>query len=535
MSGYLKFGLIIIISILAVSCSFIPNELKTAEKLIEDNPDSALHILQNIPSEQISSGESRALYGLLMFQTLGTKKLPMKPDSLIDFSIEYFTNHPKDDRLAACYLYKARSYKYCSEYEQAMIYYLKALDELSDSKNNVLLGRINFDLGDIYNIQLDFKIAREKYDHAYNYFLKAGFFVQAFYSKLNIGRTYHAAKDYITADRFYKSIMTQCSDSILQGALFQEIGLNFFDSQKYDSALFYYKKVIDYPYLGYNRSIRYSNLSNLYFNLKKYDSAFFYASKAFEFDINYRTKRECYRIMTNCEFIKGNTKNVTIYMNKYTELADSLWKIDTQIKGSYMETTHKAKKEAVRNKHLALYWGLFASLILIMAYILYRFISHRNRTEKLKLKESHSEEKVNIHKKVVEDKRAVLEQKIKESKDQIKSETKGWKLPEREKQIRKIYEDLLHIDDTKFFYREMDIVLNNLICKLSTRYKGLTDKDIKWCCLHLLGVSNQDMLILLDYQTDNSLKTLKNRLPKKLKLENATQLGDFLMDILSED
>jgi len=31
------------------------------------------------------------------------------------------------------------------------------------------------------------------------------------------------------------------------------------------------------------------------------------------------------------------------------------------------------------------------------------------------------------------------------------------------------------------------------------------------------------------------LKTLKNRLPKKFNLENATLLGDFLIGILTED
>jgi hypothetical protein len=43
------------------------------------------------------------------------------------------------------------------------------------------------------------------------------------------------------------------------------------------------------------------------------------------------------------------------------------------------------------------------------------------------------------------------------------------------------------------------------------------------------------MLILLGYKSDDGLKTLKNRLPKEFKLENATLLGYFLIGMLSED
>ena len=173
MLKFLLHAWVILLLISAMSaCSLTPTELKTAEQLIETAPDSALHILQHLTPTQYKSDKNRALYGLLIIETLGKKKLPMKPDSLLDFSIDFYSNHPDGNRLASCYLYKGRTFKYSSQYEKAMQYYLKALDEVKDEKDNILLGRVNLDLGDIYNIQGDYNVARKKYQLAYDYFSK---------------------------------------------------------------------------------------------------------------------------------------------------------------------------------------------------------------------------------------------------------------------------------------------------------------------------------------------------------------------------
>jgi len=530
MSRFFQRYTLLFLGIILLGCSQQPRELATAESLIETAPDSALHILQSLSSYKYNSGANRALYGLLMIQALDRKHLPLNPNSLLDYSIEYYQNHTDGDRLATSLLFKGRAYKYAAQYDKAMNLYLKSLDE-ANTTNALLLGRIYLDMGDINNIQGDYTLAREKYRKAYTYFMEAKFQPQAFYSRLNIGRTYHEAKDYKTAQQFYKHIINDAKDSVQLGALFQEIGLNFYDSKQLDSALIYYKKVISYPYIGTNRSIRYSYLANLYFDIEQYDSAFIYANNSFKYEIGFRTQRDCYRIMANCEFVKKNTVKVTTYMNKYVALGDSLRKVEAQIKGSYMETTHKATKEAARSKNIAGYLGVTVLLLMIAGYL----VSKRYRKEKKQMHDTHTEETGSRHKRIIQDKRFAIQKKIKERKDEILNEKKNASMQEREKQIRKIYDDLLHIDDTEFFFREMNIVLNNLVTKLQNRFIDINTKELIWCCLFLLKIPTQDMLILLDYKTDNSLKTLKNRLPKKFNLENATLLGDFLIGILTED
>ena len=531
-----KFRIVLLLFILSlVGCSYIPNELKNAEQLIETNPDSALLILQHISPNRYNSDENRALYGLLMIETLDKKKLPLEPDTLLDFSINYYTKHPDGDRLGTCYLYKGRTFKYRFQYEKAMVYYMKVFDEMKNQQNIILSGRANFDLGDIYNIQGDYTAARQKYKNAFDYFSKAKIQLLVFYSMLNIGRTYHDAKDYITADKYYKKILKLTVDSMQQGALYQEMGLNFYDSNNLDSSLYYYKKIISYPYMGNNRAIRYHLLSKIYFDLNKIDSALYYATNSFKYDPTIRTQRECYRIMTNCEFVKGNVKNVTYYMNKYVLLGDSLNKIDAQIKGSYMETMHSTKKEAEANKiQKWISWSIILILTGCFLFLL-RYIIEKVKKEKAEIKEVHTEEKIGIHKKVIEDKRAVLQKQIEDRKTKMLAEFKHAGTEEREQQLRNIYTELIHFDDTELFFHEMNKFLNELITKLKNRYSTLNEKEIMLCCYILLHIPTYDMLILFGYKSDDSMKSLKRRLPKKLNLENATLLEDFLLSIVSEN
>jgi tetratricopeptide (TPR) repeat protein len=517
------------------SCSRTPQELKTAEQLIENHPDSALHILRNLAPDKYKSGESRALYGFLLFQTLNTKLLPLKPESLLDFSINWYEKHPDPDRLAACLLYKGRANKDCFQYEKAIIYYLKALDEAKNSKDNLLLGRLNSDIADIFTIQSDFIKARQKYTLSYEYFKKSKSYVHEYYSLIDIGISFSHTHDYKTAQGYYHKVYSLANDSMIKGAALDQIGRCYYDANQIDSAFFYLRKVLYYPYLGYNRAKRYNYIASLFLDNNQIDSSYFYAINSFNFNPDIRTKRDCYRILTNSEFRRGNMREMSMYMNKYVNLSDSIRKIDAQIKGSYIETTHIANKKAIKNQYIAWNLGGLVLILIIVGYLLYRLFTHRNRQEKKQIQETHTVEKRVIHKKVIEEKRTVLQKQLEARKKSMLIEYRNAGAQERELQLREIYKELLHFDEPELFFNEMNKFLNRLVVKLKKRHPTLNEKELMLCCYLLLHIPTYDMLILFGYKSDNSLKSLKKRLPKKLNLENATLLEDFLLSILSEN
>ena len=148
-----RFPLFLFISIITTNCTNTPSELQKAESLIESKPDSALHILRNLSPKTCKSDENKALYGLLITEALDRLKLPLLPDSVIDFSINYFQKHPDPVRLANCYLYKGRKYKYALQYDKASSLYVEGLELIENRDEYMLSARLNFDLADIKSYQ----------------------------------------------------------------------------------------------------------------------------------------------------------------------------------------------------------------------------------------------------------------------------------------------------------------------------------------------------------------------------------------------
>ena len=336
--------------ILLTGCTIMPEELKTADGLIQTSPDSALHILQNISPQHYEYGSVRALYNLLLVSAMDKNRVLLTSDTLLDSSLNYYRSQDDYEHLSICYLYKGRMNKYIFQYEKAMDFYLKGLDAAQYKKDNLLLAKINSDLGDIYNYQNDYELSRQKYLLAYSYFSSVNFSDNSFYSLLNIGRTYYQTRDYKNAARYYNRIMTMAGDSLQTGDLYHSIGLNYYKQQQYDSALMYFRQVIHYPFIGNNRAIRYYFLADLFFELKQNDSAGYYAKKAIYLKPDIRTQRECYRILVNTVTLTGNLMALNRYMMRYQDCTDSIRKIDTQTKGSILESIHKINIEVEKTR-----------------------------------------------------------------------------------------------------------------------------------------------------------------------------------------
>ena len=529
----LRIRLSIILCIFLGSCTVVPEGLLTADRLMETMPDSSLHILRAMPPAVYHSGSNRALYSLLLVRALDKNLQPLKPDSLLDFSINYYTAHHDDENLATCYLYKGRMYKYTFQYEKAMNYYLKALDAAEIKKDYVLLGRINLDMGDIYSNQSDFALARSKYNTAYISFLKIKFQPQAFYSQLNIGRTYYAAKDYNGALHYFRSIASLAKDSLQKGALLQEQANNYYKYGKLDTALVYFRKVISYPYIGNNRAIRYLNIADLYFDMNKTDSAFLYSKNALKYKPDIRTRRECYRILVNTLSLKGDMKALSRYMIRYQQCSDSVRTIDAQTKGSVMEVIHNVNNEVAQAK-AKLDSVIIVSLLVLLAglFFYFRQIRHHKHQQlhaeqfALNQKKFSRQEIISNYMEALYNRMDTL--KLKQSVERMNASP-----TEIEKLDLQLFERVFQINDPDIFYREMDTLLNNLVSKLRERYPVITTKEIVWCCLNILRLPKTEICLILGYKT-SGLKKLKQRLAQKLNLPDATGLEELLINILNE-
>jgi tetratricopeptide (TPR) repeat protein len=512
------------IFLLLVGCSLLPNKMKTAEQLMETSPDSALHLLQQIKPNQTLSSADQASYGLLLFEALDKKYLPLKPDSAINFSLEYYQNKNDKARLAKCYFYKGRMYKYAQQYDEATEMYLKALDNCQDKKDYALMGKIYGDMGYICSIQKDYVKAREKHQLGADCFNRIGKTADASFRIIDIGVTYRCEKNYKMALHFYRKAVSISQDSILLGAAYLEIGTNYRETKQLDSAEIYYRKSLRYPSKEYNYSIRCCNLSELFFSVSKFDSAIHYANISLQHPSSFFTQKACYRILANSKYSQGDFKQMAYYMSKYQACTDSVRKIDIQTKTTVLENIHQTTQTAGKTKQylIVLSW-LIPLIIIISLFILFR-LRQRNKGKEKQLIEAElqlNEKQLNLKNNFI--------QKIEESKSLHMEEYRKSPLAKREAMDKEVYNVCLHLNDWKVFSESMNRTFNNTVSFLEKTYPEITRKEITWCCLYLLNIHSGDMALVLDCKPE-SLYKLKQRLAQKMKLKTTLELNQLLKE-----
>ena len=138
----------LLLIITLISCYHSSNyhqQLEQAELIIEDHPDSAKAIIQEIPTSLLGK-EERALHNLLM--TIANYKLyiPFTNDSLINHSVTYYSEKGDKKRLAsALYYIGAINYDELKKSDIA-VQYLKKAEELAEAGDDELLRNKIYEL-----------------------------------------------------------------------------------------------------------------------------------------------------------------------------------------------------------------------------------------------------------------------------------------------------------------------------------------------------------------------------------------------------
>ena len=210
------------------------------------------------------------------------------------------------------------------------------------------------------------------------------------------------------------------------------------------------------------------------------------------------------------------------YMSKYQEYSDSIRFIESQTKATVIEKQHKSKAEStVAKQKLTIYTLLLTASILIIL-IIGVYLYQRSKRRKLQIEN---------YKQELNSKQVFVSQSISTKIEELKSmqtETRRNTQPSaRIKLDKELYNNALHIDNWGAFSSEMNHAFNNIVDKLQTEHPTLSRKEISWCCLHLLDISNADRIFLLETTTEGLYK-LKQRVAQKLNLVSTKELDAYL-------
>ena len=211
--------------------------LLEVEKIIEEQPDSALSILNKIENINQLSEKDHATYCLLLTQAQDLNYITHTSDSLIKIAATYFEKSNDKHKASLSYYYMGRVNTDLHDALKAQEFYLKALEIGEKTKDYHLLAKICNNLGTLYNYQ-------DIYDLALPMQKKALYYIN----------------------------MEQKQDTVNMSYILRNTARTFTLMNLEDSAVIYHKQALKYS-RPYNISSILVDLGNIYIYKNEYVEA----------------------------------------------------------------------------------------------------------------------------------------------------------------------------------------------------------------------------------------------------------------------
>lgn len=241
------------LTFLVVGCQNESEEIRLinqAERLFDAYPDSVITTLDSIPLLEEMSPRLIARWCMLYARAADKIEDEMPYTNQLEIALKYYQKKKMREEEAEIGLYLGRSYVEDKEYEKAMRAYSDALEVALAIKDYNRAGYICSYMGDLYEVDLRYILAVEKYKESGKYFHLANnttSYVRAFVNE---------AHSYSIADSSYLALASlKQAEMVMDSLNVEEV-----------------------------RSYVYNGLSNIYNNLGDYDLAEYYILRCIELD-----------------------------------------------------------------------------------------------------------------------------------------------------------------------------------------------------------------------------------------------------------
>lgn len=124
------------------SSGAVEDRLTIAEELMEDRPDSALCILNDITESELRGKRIKARYALLKSMALDKNYIDTKTFDTLQPAIDYYLSNGNPDERIRTYYYEGRIHRNAGDDDLAMQSYLSGLDNLNQVSDSLTLARM---------------------------------------------------------------------------------------------------------------------------------------------------------------------------------------------------------------------------------------------------------------------------------------------------------------------------------------------------------------------------------------------------------
>lgn len=126
------------------------NEMDKAENLMDAKPDSALVVLENIPSSSVKGKEAAARYALLKSIALDKNCIDTTNFDVLQPAIDYYVKNGTPDEQFRTYYYQGRIYQNQGDDDSAMQSFMNACDLRKQVTDSLLLSHTLVAQGTLY-------------------------------------------------------------------------------------------------------------------------------------------------------------------------------------------------------------------------------------------------------------------------------------------------------------------------------------------------------------------------------------------------
>ena len=540
------------------------------EQLMYERPDSAWKILQHMPPISQLRKEEQALHALLFTQAQYKNYIPVKSDSLLRIAEAYYRTSSDSLHKAWTLFYLAQYYRDSDEKEKALSYFQQANIASRNIENNQFKFLLNLHWAGLLTNEDAYEKGIEKYQTANRYAI----LLKDTLKQLNLyekwGWCHLINGEYDLADSLFNvglTLSATTKDRIYDKYLLNRLSLTARERKDYKRALELVNRSLSLAKDSTELYPLWNNKGEILLEMNQYDSAHFYLSKDTR-DYDPYFKATHYLNWSIYEEKIKNLPKALEYSKRYAELLDTIYQ--KRLESKVVNLQHKydysliqSENKLLKIKRQRLYISLTAICMAVLTVAVIFF--YKRREEKRKLAEQMrskddlmkemrlqlQEKTIDLHaaqEKIIEKETALdkeLSQREKMRSEYSSKEAAMRKEILRHSEIIRKMEQLnkmsqqdkiqsrsvvLSDEEQDNLAEIVNICYNNFTDRLWKKFPTLTKADISLCCLIKIGISNSNMLYLLD-TSKVALKKRKNRLKHdKMGMDENDSLDEFIME-----
>ena len=520
--------------------------ISQVESYIEERPDSALVVLEQIVPSVLSSKEEKAKYSLLYSMALDKNFVDKTDFEVLQPAIDYYEDNGSATDKLRTYYYQGRIYQNAGNDALAMEAFVKALSEAPESNDILTKARIYFAQSKIYYSLCEWDNLIEANIKAASYFQEVGVYNSYANCLIGIINGYTLKDDPENAMLYIneckRMLSSISSDRLAYFYSAYIVYINTYGSSQEISSL-----IDEYISAVPITKIDWLTLADAYIKIEKYDDALQAVYQYHNDDSNVAQEIK-YKVLISKIYEKlGRYEEALRAYKEYMVVSDSTNYAITRQDTKFVEERHYLELQTLKEKKSKMGVILCSALFIALLLAIIVFIRYRLKVNRMEKAIAEQEtEKYRLLYLQMEEERDNLTNLLTQS-EELSPEIKT-AVVKRLELLNKFFTAFItnNSDIDRNASKEMEELLANkdtfmVSTKLAfagshpkfIKYledRGLTDWEVRYCCLYALGLKGKEVgsYIKMRSHYNNS-----SEVREKLGInEHDTNLGIYIRKLL---